>query len=161
MKIASVSIGIALNRAFINTFRPLMAEILFKGLITLKLLNPDKLNFPPEESYSSGSPEPVSATAVEAPTVSKPDITITKSSIFQGFFMYESLPKTKPSPRIFNTISEEYRQRNILSSKPKIYEGFVSSGSYIIITILLNKITAIDKLSNGFDAIIACATKFN
>ena len=47
IKIASVSIGTALNRAFISTLRPLIADILFKGLITLKLLNPDKLNFPP------------------------------------------------------------------------------------------------------------------
>jgi pheromone shutdown protein TraB len=50
IKTASVSIGIALNRAFINTLRPLMAEILFKGLMTLKLLNPDRLNLPPDAS---------------------------------------------------------------------------------------------------------------
>jgi pheromone shutdown protein TraB len=50
IKTASVSIGTALNRAFINTLRPLMAEILFKGLITLKLLNPDRLNLAPDAS---------------------------------------------------------------------------------------------------------------
>jgi hypothetical protein len=50
INIVSLSIGIDENSAFINTLRPLIDEIVFKGLKTRNTLKLVKLNAPPPES---------------------------------------------------------------------------------------------------------------
>jgi hypothetical protein len=118
--------GMADMRADIRTLRPLILDMVLRGLITLKALNPDTLNPPPSSSYVAD----VAAigSSLLPPTDIKLVTTMTKSRMFHESFKYEFLPSIKPKPIILRTISPVYRIRKTLSASSKNYGGFVSKG---------------------------------
>ena len=113
--IVSFRRGIAPKSACMSTFKPLMEEIVFNGLMTRKTLSPDKST--PLEVYSK-LPATSATFAVESPAISSltsvtyPESTMTKSSMFHESYKYAFGPNMNPNPTILSTISMEYRIKN-------------------------------------------------
>lgn len=89
MTIVSCKRGMAENRAFMSTLRPLTLEIVFRGLNTRKALKAPTLN--PSSSYTPASSIAIISgvtSLADISAVGKLEVTITKSRIFQPSLMY-------------------------------------------------------------------------